>query len=59
VNYGFGATDITQVAGWSLRTGFGAIGEAASPNVDRYLSLQWKQYIDKLFISFKKRARRL
>jgi integrase len=52
LNYNFKDYEVTQIAGWTTRTGFSMLGSsaAASPNIDIYLHLRWKEYIPKLLV---------
>lgn len=50
VHYNFQVHELSQIAGWTTRTGMGLLGTSVSPNVDMYLHLQWKQYVEKLFV---------
>ena len=49
-NYGFTGEQISLVTGWSMRTGFGVIGQNVSGMIDIYLHSQWKTYIRKLLV---------
>lgn len=49
-NYGFTGEQISLVTGWSMKTGYGVLGENVSPMVDIYLHNQWKKYIRKLLV---------
>jgi hypothetical protein len=49
-NYHFDGEQIALVTGWSMKTGFGVLGQHVSPSVDSYLHNQWKAYIIKLLV---------
>lgn len=49
-NYHFEGERISLVTGWSMRTGFGVLGQNVSPRVDSYLHNQWQAYIGKLLV---------
>lgn len=48
--YGLSRKQISLVTGWSMKTGYGVLGQNVSPTVDRYLHSQWKEYIRKLLV---------
>jgi hypothetical protein len=49
--YGFPGEQIPLVTGWSMKTGYGILGQKVSPMVNIYLHSQWKEYIRKLLVS--------
>jgi len=43
--------EITSYTGWTIRSTFGQLGISASPNIDAYAHLRWRQYFPKLLKS--------
>jgi len=48
--YDFSPYQITSFVGWSIKSTVAQMGITASPNIDIYSHLTWKDYIDKLLI---------
>lgn len=46
--YDFDPVELTTYAGWTVRSTFGQMGIAASPNIDHYAHLRWRKYFPKL-----------
>jgi len=49
--YSMDPYEITSYTGWTIRSTFGQLGIAASPNIDAYAHLRWRQYFPKLLKS--------
>lgn len=46
--YNFSPYDLTSYSGWTVRSTFGQMGVMASPNLDAYVHLRWRDYFGKL-----------
>jgi integrase len=45
--YGYNAADVAAITGWKMQTGFNLLS-MASPMMDTYLHLTWREYFPKL-----------
>lgn len=50
--YNLQPSEVTSVAGWTLRSTFQGMGQSVSSNLDTYASLNFRSYLPKLFVEY-------
>lgn len=53
-DYGFDPFQVSTFVGWSLRSAASNMGKAASPNLDIYAHLAWREYVEKMLVPLDK-----